>query len=646
MFYLRPDYNGIKFYSYSSYDDILSDISSYEDKIDDLLKIEKTINEILELYNISKYLSQITTSFDRVHALYKLCFEHVSRFMDDINDVNFIEIEKNVCGEYYDDFWEAFEKFKTYKNVSEDTFKVFLFDNDTVLSFLFVHKEIVYHYDEAFKDVLLSSSKSMNIISSVYLEQTDKKYCLPKSLSPQDTQNIIERYIGSENANPNILQLIYNAPHKAKKIITSKLRLGAKNRYKSIFEDNKDKFTFHEYAISISFEPKPQDIVKQKRKNGDEFIFSYDVKWLERHLDYPTILNNFIFVFDFVDNCCRSILPVRKKDISAFEKLLLVRGKEFYPTSFVFTFNDNFTFACLTCYRDFLLKNDVSIEDIFKWFFEKYLPEEFHISGFIYNASSNDSSYLEKCKNLCSELENVLSQFELYVNEKEINRDLLEVSSSSLDFSKISSLLPNKYVYVKSQRVKEAINILFSDQSTLAYIGSSPGKYSSFFQVLLHERIYIDGVLGYQTKLTAKLEELDLIKTIGNNVIQLNLPISMLLYDLYNNEVICYQYLNIEEKQIIKKMVKDDDLEFLDTLFTIPEQNYLSYMLNNQKFSNGPALRNKYSHGRYHPDERIHYQDYINLLKIMILVVVKINEEFQWNHLNMPKFKTISNVTY
>lgn len=50
--------------------------------------------------------------------------------------------------------------------------------------------------------------------------------------------------------------------------------------------------------------------------------------------------------------------------------------------------------------------------------------------------------------------------------------------------------------------------------------------------------------------------------------------------------------------------------------------------LNKSSFSNGLDLRNKYAHSTYPEDEKIQFVDYIRLLKIMILVITKINEEF------------------
>lgn len=45
-------------------------------------------------------------------------------------------------------------------------------------------------------------------------------------------------------------------------------------------------------------------------------------------------------------------------------------------------------------------------------------------------------------------------------------------------------------------------------------------------------------------------------------------------------------------------------------------------------YSNGKDLRNKYIHSTYPMDEDVQMQDYMDLLKIMIIIMGKINEEF------------------
>ena len=43
---------------------------------------------------------------------------------------------------------------------------------------------------------------------------------------------------------------------------------------------------------------------------------------------------------------------------------------------------------------------------------------------------------------------------------------------------------------------------------------------------------------------------------------------------------------------------------------------------------NGHDLRNKYIHGTHSLKSEVHKRDYIELLKIMVLIIIKINQEF------------------
>ena len=68
-------------------------------------------------------------------------------------------------------------------------------------------------------------------------------------------------------------------------------------------------------------------------------------------------------------------------------------------------------------------------------------------------------------------------------------------------------------------------------------------------------------------------------------------------------------------------------LQYENTLFSKKESEYLNYFLNS-KFSNGLELRNKYAHGTHSLDEVQHQIDYFKFLEIIVLIVIKINEEF------------------
>ncbi len=124
------------------------------------------------------------------------------------------------------------------------------------------------------------------------------------------------------------------------------------------------------------------------------------------------------------------------------------------------------------------------------------------------------------------------------------------------------------------------------------------------------------------------LIEHDIVKENSDGYLKLNISKVFILKDLYEHDVICPQYFDSELKIIIDEWCRNGALRLADSLFSEPEQDYLNYELNKSSYSNGLDLRNKYAHSTYPEDEKTQVMDYIILLKIMILVVTKINEEF------------------
>ena len=93
--------------------------------------------------------------------------------------------------------------------------------------------------------------------------------------------------------------------------------------------------------------------------------------------------------------------------------------------------------------------------------------------------------------------------------------------------------------------------------------------------------------------------------------------------------MICPSYFDNKLKSTVEEWCKSGDLRLDNTLFSKPEQDYLNYKLNKASYSNGLDLRNKYTHSTYQKDENTQLIDYIHLLKIMILIITKINKEFR-----------------
>ena len=74
-------------------------------------------------------------------------------------------------------------------------------------------------------------------------------------------------------------------------------------------------------------------------------------------------------------------------------------------------------------------------------------------------------------------------------------------------------------------------------------------------------------------------------------------------------------------------MANDGNLYFEETLFNKLEQSYLNYFLNKKEFTNGLDLRNSFMHGTNPISENALVNLYYVLLRIIILTVLKIDDD-------------------
>ena len=101
-----------------------------------------------------------------------------------------------------------------------------------------------------------------------------------------------------------------------------------------------------------------------------------------------------------------------------------------------------------------------------------------------------------------------------------------------------------------------------------------------------------------------------------------------MLKDLFLHEVICPIYYDDYLRQQVSDLAESSDLRYESTLFSVPEQKYLNFILNNAEFGNGWGIRNRYIHDTCPLDEDTEFSHYCELLKIMVLIIIKINAEF------------------
>lgn len=595
------------------------------------------INQIIELYNIKKYidagLSLPEWSAEQIdeyksHSK-KVIPRHIGRFFSTITDDNVIsQFEKVEIG-YHEDFWVLFQNQKMALKISGDVFKKLLANERAYLGHILLHRDIVATYGKEISDYMCAHIQCAELLMSEFLTKREgkNKLIFPDQLTINSKEKLLSEYIDSSEANPNYLWLIYQSESNPNLLpLSDKLKMKARHAYDAWTEAHFAKESGIEYGAIVSISDNADGMAYSFNDNTINFTFSK--KWIDENMDNPTLLNNFIYLFGFVDLWFRCSFVSLPSDLGAIEKHLGIKGKKEYITGMVFRQKTMLTQLQMQAYQSYLQSKNVEIESIYKWFFESYLSNEFQVAGFLYDIPTTGASTIEKSRALVIGMDSVLKQYRMYCEDGCINRELFEMSSQHMFINDLPSMQRKKYVYALSDDIHTEIFLLYSDQAMLSYTEKTKSKYSTFFNLLQKEVMNVDDFASFQQPSIDFLIKRDVIQLDDKKNILINKTRAFILKELFQYDVICYSYCPKKVKSLIDRLVDSKDLCIKCTLFSKPEQQYLNYMLNKSEYSNGNDLRNKYTHGTNPHDENTIRNDYLSILKISALVIIKINEEF------------------
>jgi len=632
----------IKFYS-------VNDISSGYNlrKIETLLrqyhegKEAENINDIIELYNINKFFENkihlTDWAVEDIRFYEKTAKSYwgvIAKFLKSITDNTFEPLYNEVDRFYKEDFWEVIHKFKVYENISPEMFREFINNSDVWLHQLLKYKNITEHFGEIIRDYMLNDHTTAELLLDKYemkhIHEREPIY-LPKELSTSDKETIINNYIDSENPNLNYLRLISNIQSSKDKLeISPKTLLKSKKKA----EEQESKFFQENSGIlietSVAFS-KSQDKEIVIKVNGQSANITYGAKWIMDNTDYPTLLNNFIYLFEYVDLQMRCTLVSKFNNMGVFERLLLTSSRNAYPKGIAFDQMNIMSLLQIIGYYRELFSVGIRLEEIVEWFFREYLPDEFDAHNFMVTMPSPNSTFLEKCTNIMPAMESILKQFTLFVKEGQIDFELLEIRSEHLIYKNIPSLVDKKYVYGVGDEFATATFLLYSDQSGLGYNEKEKKSYDNFYELLSEEKFKMGDYPDYCISKIKWLMEHNYLKLDDEGYIVFSDKyLVMILKELYFDEVISYWKFPKSVRKIIDDLERNNVVEIESSLFSRPEQDYINYLLNKSQFNNGLDLRNKYSHTQpiSDADDKQHEQNYMMFLRLFIISVIKINDDF------------------
>lgn len=569
----------------------------------------------------------------------KICIQMKKKifkyFDDEISETNINNIVKSIPTQYIEDFFELFEKKIEKININGKIFVQVIKDNNIPIFHVLYFKKIVKQYDIELKEVMLEDviNSTEIIIRKYYInEEKNQRIEIPRSLTMEDKENIFIQYIDSEYAHLNYVRIIAKIQSNKDSIkISDKTKLKAQRKVteleNKIFKDRAS----IGYSYNVIINDK-QEIEKDEKLIGTQIICSYSKKWIEENKDdFATLLNNYIYLFEFTDIEGRIELINKKHEYGTFERIMNLNILKAYNPNSTFSHKKILSLMQINAYYEQLNKLNIRLEDIVEWFFEVYLEENFKIKNFSISMPSKESNFFEKCKTILPEIDHILKEYKYYVEDGQIDPDLISISSEHMFFKDIPSKISNKYVYLKDTKDNNLIDYyFFSDQCMLAYSEKLGEKYDSFFELIVKENIKYDDYPEYDKRDLDWLLQQNLICINNEGYIKISNQERIMIYaELHYKEVINYWKKNPKTKTEIDKMEKEGNIELESSLFSRKEQDYFNFYLNMSEFIDGYDIRNSNLHGTQVGDRKsnVHYSRYLQILSLVILIVIKINDD-------------------
>lgn len=604
------------------------------------------VNEVLELYNIKKYFdnelylkSWTQEEIDDFKQKAKKYSQIVGNYFSTINDENVIEIYDKTLHGYIHSFWEIVCNHSLFKQISKSNFSKILENEPHLVHEILTHKVLVNHYDKELKTFLLNYPTSAEILLSVYETEVDfkrnPKY-IPKSLTISDKESIISKYLDSADTNLNYIGLIENARNRNDFRISDKTRLKAKRLHKSESEKFFSDKGGMRFGVSVGFS---ENVDKVKDGHIDDNLvahYTYSSDFIKKNNHPYQLFKNFKLLFEFTDNQNRINLVSKKSQLGLFEKIMGVHSQNEYKIGTRFSLSEMTSRGQIYGYNKIIAELNTSLEDILHFVYTEAFQE---LYGFADNARFSipkpTNTFFEKVRLFAPEFESILKQFKLYVEDGEIDFELLQISSSPTTIKNIPSLVQNKYVYFNydNQEMAGCSNLFFSDQTLLAYVEPfKEDKYHTFFDLLVNEKVKFSNYQEHQKPQLNYLIERNFIEIDNDGFIQVTNPARLFIFkDLYDNEFASFYRYPIEFQREALQMQTENILLFESSLFSKSEQSYFNYFLNKSEFTNGLDLRNSYLHGTQANPEEIekHEYAYFTYLKLVVLTLLKIDDDLQ-----------------
>lgn len=603
-------------------------------------------NDFFELLHIIRYVENNvypeSWSESRVKFI-KSQNEKIAKYLCNLTKDSWGETYRSLEFCYKETFFEAIDKYGVVSCINDEGALRNVISNDSFeLRYILQNARIVGRLNNKLATLLKENRHAAEWLLSEFSEENtfrkERRMFFPASLTPKDIERIVLDYIKSPDANLNYVRLaLVSRNIKGKFYLSDRTKLVVKRREREL--NDAILCDGHASIVPMRYQVRMSDAdntpVKWADRDADGcHILCYSSKFMLSMSDVE-LLHYCRDVFEMMSETGFVDIVFKESESEVLERVIGLRGKHEYEMNMAFKFNEAVSKMQTLVMATTLERNGRSIEDAITKFYNEYLRNEYGYHSLPMKLSSQSTDWIEKIRNLLPEFESVARQYHLFAKEGDIDEDLLQIASP-VKFTEVESAVEKRY-YTVNGRPDELLHLfctLFSDQSMLTHVDPYKKKhYTNYFEMLIKEKeIPYNNYHDYQKR------QLEYVLSHGyvtinesGNVELTNIVEVLILKHLYEYHACSYWLYDERIRSILDDMKSKDWLKTDSHLLSEKECDYFSYYLNNEKFTNGHALRNRYEHGAIGSGagEGQHKNAYYRLLNLLILYLLKIEEDLR-----------------
>lgn len=597
------------------------------------------INDYLEMYHIVQFIEhgKYPQDWDENKiAEIKQYKGNVAAYFSHLqsNDlpVIFGEIERG----YESTIWQIIDQFRIKGLITENGLREILKGKNWLLKDLLEHRWIVEQNQILLTAMLKENEHTAEWLLEQYVKED--RFCqhrdlyFPKSLTGTDKDTIVRNYVNSDKANLNYVRLVLMAKRSADFPLHPLTIKAARKKEKALNEAIFAMGAVHvaSYGVALTVE---QNAPVRERKVDEEgrTMFVYNKKFIDDCKD-ATVIYYCGQVFEFTEPYGFITLISKDAETDAFEKVTGLHARNAYDLDMAFRMRENMSYLQMQALECALLDTDRNIEDVIKAFYEDFLRTEYGYKGLSLTLPKHDDSLILKIRSLAIEMDAVAHQYDCYVNYGSIDKDIVELTPPQ-KLTETKSLLSHRYCILNRDNtdVWYLIYLFFGSQSMLFFVEPCKDAHFRNYYEFLENGIevkYEDYENFQRPDIDRLLEKGYLVKDEKGILRCVKMREVRLLKHLYEYGACSYWGYPKEERMILDDMVSKGWISLDNHLLSPAERDYFSYYLNNEKFTNGPAIRNNYAHGTTPSySEEKHKKNYFQLLVLFVLLLLKISED-------------------